>query len=545
VDRLSASSREAFSRCVGDIAATPSWELAVDKICEALQIACGCDAVLVIALDSWPTTHSAPPGLETAARWRKTVAPLLTSAKPQWWSEPPADLIGAAAGPFPCAAAALVPLWDANHIFAQVCLVWHTAPSVAPDLDQFAVLAAQITDAWHHRVISLRADLWARVHGLITTLVRGTDAHTLLPEAARLALEMLAGDLTCIWIYDETSKDLVLRTTYAADELEKPALGERLRVEPGYLAQATVPGGQTMSDGSIPGCVLLPSSISSDEMAALSVPMRCGSRFIGLLTVLADKSRRFSHDEQTLLQTFADQMATMLEMLRERAAGQAQALNAERLRLANDLHDGLAQDLAGLLLRTEQCRYLAERVDPSLADQLESICTGLQHGIQETRAMVFGLRAVALNNNDLVPALRELIAGFESAAGVPVTFSVAGQRLEQMSLSHKLALLRLVQEGLSNVRAHARASWVHVLLEGRGRRVRLQIEDNGRGFDPTAAPAARSVAHLGLTSMRERVEALSGQFVVDSQPGTGTRLCVVLPLEEESTRGQVEINDCR
>ena len=147
--------------------------------------------------------------------------------------------------------------------------------------------------------------------------------------------------------------------------------------------------------------------------------------------------------------------------------------------------------------------------------------------------MIFGVRAVALKSDDLLGALRELIADFQSLSGIPVTFSSIGQDLESMSLQHKLTLLRLTQEGLSNVRAHARAKWVQIHLERQNAQVQLSIEDDGCGFDPELVSAGQSATHFGLVSMREGVQALNGLLTVDSQPGSGTRLGVVLPLSEE------------
>ena len=119
------------------------------------------------------------------------------------------------------------------------------------------------------------------------------------------------------------------------------------------------------------------------------MPLISEGRAIGALTVSDDTpGRRFTEDDAQTLSLFAQQAALILEGARRRQQERELALNAERTRLARDLHDGLAQDLAALLLRADACQSLLGEGDEALRDQLEAISVGLQQAIRDARATI-------------------------------------------------------------------------------------------------------------------------------------------------------------
>ena len=225
--------------------------------------------------------------------------------------------------------------------------------------------------------------------------------------------------------------------------------------------------------------------------------------------------------------------AAILEAAQVRKQAAASALAEERTRLARDLHDGLAQDLAALLLRADACQALLGEGNEALHGQLETISVGLQRTIRDARATIFALRPAEQEDCSLEDGLRAAAVRFEGQTRVPVDFSTIGADCQQLSHEYELVLLRLAQEALVNIRKHAQAKQVQVQLTWLGtEQVQLCVSDDGKGFDPSSSAGAPGVAgqHLGLAQMRERVEALGGTLSVESGAGEGTSVCAVLPV---------------
>jgi signal transduction histidine kinase len=214
-----------------------------------------------------------------------------------------------------------------------------------------------------------------------------------------------------------------------------------------------------------------------------------------------------------------------MAVLREQFAQVTAAQEEERQRIARELHDGLGPTLASLNMRLRTVSRLLERDDHPAAEEIEELAEQTQAGIRDIRRLIHDLRPVALDELGLVPALREHLARCEQEHNLVVEFAAdAGERLPT---SVETALFRIVQEAVNNVLRHAQAEHVRVTLARDADRVELCVADDGQGFD---AQLPRSGRHIGLWSMRERVEQLGGQFEVRSVPGEGTTLTTVVPL---------------
>lgn len=194
-----------------------------------------------------------------------------------------------------------------------------------------------------------------------------------------------------------------------------------------------------------------------------------------------------------------------------------EAQEAERSRIAHELHDSVAQSAAALARRLD----LAADGDP--ADLAEA--TGQARAlVRELRQVIAGMRPPVLDDLGLVPALRQL-AG---EAGIAVTLALDCPGRPARAI--ETALFRMVQEGLSNARAHAGpGAQVQVRLDETATGYRLDISDDGAGFDPERLPPAPSGSGLGLAYMRERIARLGGRLVIASAPGGGTRLVADVP----------------
>ncbi|WP_237565236.1 sensor histidine kinase [Ornithinimicrobium cavernae] len=203
---------------------------------------------------------------------------------------------------------------------------------------------------------------------------------------------------------------------------------------------------------------------------------------------------------------------------------------AERTRLSRDIHDTLAQGFSSILLLS---RAGAQRDDPAqLHTLLRQIEATAAENLEESRRVVSALTPSVLEGAGLSAALSRLVGGMTQETGIDARFTADG-REAPLATAQEVALLRMAQSALANVRQHSGADHVVVTLTSGRDEVRLDVADDGRGFvvsswEAVPAPAARG--GYGLRSMRERLRDLGGDLVVESTPGEGTVLGAHLPL---------------
>ncbi|RME90323.1 MAG: PAS domain S-box protein [Anaerolineae bacterium] len=203
-----------------------------------------------------------------------------------------------------------------------------------------------------------------------------------------------------------------------------------------------------------------------------------------------------------------------------------EAIAEERRRIAREIHDGLAQDLAALRLQVRRWQSLIERDPDQAKAELDNLHRILGEKIGEVRRVLFALRPVALEELGFWSALEKFLAEFSEQHDLAISLNVTGAR-ERLPAALEPTLFRIIQETLHNVAKHARARRVEVTLDLTDG-VLLSVHDDGRGFDPDELPRLVAEGHLGLRQMRERVEALGGRFEVRSAPGEGTEVRVSL-----------------
>jgi signal transduction histidine kinase len=208
-----------------------------------------------------------------------------------------------------------------------------------------------------------------------------------------------------------------------------------------------------------------------------------------------------------------------------------EAIAEERRRIAREIHDSLAQDLAALRLRSRLWHRLVDTQPTEMHAELNDLREILSTSIREVRRSILALRPVALEEQGFFPALRQFIADFGEQYQLRVELTVSGPE-ERLPSSLELTLFRIAQETLNNVGRHALASTAWISLDlGETDVVTMTIRDDGCGFDPSVLGQAVQDGHLGLRQMRERVESANGTLLVQSQPGSGTKVRATLPLD--------------
>lgn len=207
-----------------------------------------------------------------------------------------------------------------------------------------------------------------------------------------------------------------------------------------------------------------------------------------------------------------------------------EAIAEERRRIAREIHDGVAQDLAGLRFRVRLWHNLVDDNPAQMHTELDGLREVLGKNIREVRRSIFALRPVALDELGFYPALHQFVDEFAEQNQLHINLRITGPP-EQLPNFLEPVLFRMIQEALNNVGKHAQAQMVWLTLDLTSPDViALHIQDDGVGFDPAMLEQMARSGHLGLKQMRERVEKLNGTLDLHSQRGTGTAIHAVLPL---------------
>lgn len=204
----------------------------------------------------------------------------------------------------------------------------------------------------------------------------------------------------------------------------------------------------------------------------------------------------------------------------------------ERLRIARDLHDRVAQDLSALKISMDTLFDDRAGIDPALRHQMTKLCGVLGHSINALREIAYNLRPPILDQLGLRSAIFQFGQDFTAKSGVDVDFSSAGMDELPLSSDVEINLFRLIQEAFANVHKHAQATEVKIRLVASFPSVVLRIEDDGMGFNVSERMAAALCEkRMGLKSMQERVSLMGGTMALKSVLDKGTRLVIKIPYD--------------
>ncbi|MFC5818199.1 sensor histidine kinase [Nonomuraea harbinensis] len=270
------------------------------------------------------------------------------------------------------------------------------------------------------------------------------------------------------------------------------------------------------------------------------VPLVWHGERVGRLLVGAPGPRRFpaAHNERVLatLTPYAADVAHAVRMAADLQRSRERILTTreeERRRLRRDLHDGLGQSLAGMAMLINIARGRLKEAPDSADALLRELRTGMDAVAGDIRELVYGLRPPALDDLGLARAVRELAE--QASPEIEIEVSAEGD-LSELPAAVEVAVYRIVQEALTNVRRHARAERARIHLQRDREVLRVTVADDGRGL-----PESRR-AGVGLSSMRERAAELGGICVISGGPGEGTRVEVMLPLLPQPAPSQNSVS---
>jgi signal transduction histidine kinase len=254
--------------------------------------------------------------------------------------------------------------------------------------------------------------------------------------------------------------------------------------------------------------------------ALTCVPMRSKGLVVGLLSCLYRNLQDLDQAELAFLETVAPLAAVVVDNARLYQEVREQVSLQERQHLARELHDSVSQALYGIGLGARTARTLLEQDPARAASALDYVLALAESGLAEMRALLFELRPESLERGGLVAALE---ARARAAGSLVVELDLPAE--PDLSLEARHGLLRIASEAIHNVVKHARASRLGLSLKLEAGCAALEVCDDGQGF----AVGQEAPGHMGLSTMRERAEALGGTLRVESRPGQGTRVVARVP----------------
>ncbi len=203
-----------------------------------------------------------------------------------------------------------------------------------------------------------------------------------------------------------------------------------------------------------------------------------------------------------------------------------EAQEKERKRISREIHDGPAQSLANILIRSEIVDLAFRDGDTEQAlTEMKSIRESIRQALREVRRIIYDLRPMALDDLGLFPTIKKHISSISEYNNIDIDLALHGDE-RRLDPHYEVAVFRIIQEGLQNAIKHAKASRIIVRLEIRDNLIALNIEDDGIGFDPENINKKDS---YGLIGMKERVDLLDGELTIKSEPNRGTKIVVKLP----------------
>lgn len=205
---------------------------------------------------------------------------------------------------------------------------------------------------------------------------------------------------------------------------------------------------------------------------------------------------------------------------------------AERVRLAREIHDGPAQVLANSIMGLEFCERLLERRPTALPSELNRLKSSLAEGLEDVRRFIFDLRPTSLEHEGLVATLQRYTATYAERFDVVVGLT-ADQVDTVLTPEQRFAAFRIIQESMQNIRKHAAAGEIRVGLQRDDDRVLVSVRDDGQGFSLDVDHLRDG--HYGLIGMSERAASVGGTVIVFSEPGFGTEVLLCLPVAMQVT----------
>lgn len=397
--------------------------------------------------------------------------------------------------------------------------------SVVRDVSDLHSLGAEITEA--NDQLRRLVDLSQRISGRI-------NLDELYDEIVESAVELaLEAEAAALWLFREQDEEFVARAWMGPSDR---GVVENTTPDRSELFRRILFEGVSFRENDVDFSARPQASeppLFEGVRSIVGVPVRVGESPLGVLVLVGfQPGDLFGVRDEQVLRLLAGQAATaiqnarLVQRLHERSAMLIQAQEAERRRIARELHDELGGSLSALDLALEREKNRTEP-DTSGLRELQGTVRKMNG---QLRKLLLDLRPSALDEFGLYEALEGYVERFSERTDVEVRCSGSLERDEHLTEEIETAVFRIVQEALINVARHAGVDVATLEVRREDDRLKIRVEDEGVGFDVKEVQGRSDT--VGLSGIRERAGLLGGTFTIDSAPGEGTRLTVTIPIQE-------------
>ena len=383
--------------------------------------------------------------------------------------------------------------------------------------------------------------LAAAINLIGTTAYSGVSTRSgmdsIFDQLIKGAVEVLRADRGMIMLIDDSRKKLYLKSSWGRSSDKLPAdidVGEDIS---GWVAENGQ--GLIITKNNYPENLVDAFNVR-DIKDSLVVPITIDGKVTGVLALENKLKGTFDPEDMNVMETVAkeagmvivnadlyketmDKKKALEKMIKEVQTAQEK----ERRRIARDLHDGMAQELAKISLDLGILR-ISSLKKKERNEEIERLETHVQESIDGLRSLIYDLRPASLDSFGLVPTLEQYIKKFSAETDILVEQSFdIGTRLPE---EYEINIFRIVQEALNNILKYAMTKKAAIAVESSSSEVVVEISDKGSGFNPDEVDLIDGTDHnFGILGMKERVESLGGSFLIESEKGEGTKIRIVIP----------------
>jgi len=310
----------------------------------------------------------------------------------------------------------------------------------------------------------------------------------------------------------------------------------------GILAQALTTAEATITNNPSTDPELGQLVMMHSCQSAIIVPLRAGFENFGVVVFGSPQPNIYTKEHKDLLTAICNQAivalqnAQLYQSLIEEKERIVEVEEDARKKLARDLHDGPTQSIAAIAMRLNYTQMLLEKENntPQISKELKRVEELARHTTKEIRHMLFTLRPLILETQGLRAALEQYINKLAEINDLPIHLDAAPEIDQLLEKNAQGVIFYIIEEAIGNARKHAQANKIQIRLHLRGNEFIADVEDDGQGFDVDAVQTRYDErGSLGMINMYERAELVNGELEITSEAGKGTRIRLIVPLQEE------------
>lgn len=266
-----------------------------------------------------------------------------------------------------------------------------------------------------------------------------------------------------------------------------------------------------------------------DVKAFVYTPLVIENETIGMFIIGRSRTKSFEDDDVQSIATLANQLAVIVKTRMLFNEKEKRIILEERNRIARDIHDGVAQTLAGAVMKLETAGKKFTKNPEETMKLVDESVLGLRESLKEVRESIYALRPYPTERASLAEAILRKIEALQKEYKQEIDFEIRGQELQLSQMVEKV-LFDTFQESLQNAIKHSQASKIDILLSYQSEHILLKIKDYGRGFSLFQAMLkARNEPHFGILQMNDAAEKINATLQIDSKEGSGTEVAITVP----------------